>query len=79
MAAGAMAPSPSAQAVTLALAADRALARLDDIESPLPPFAVVPARALLAGWFAPVAAESRRPWQDVAAHDATDEELAAAA
>jgi hypothetical protein len=34
----------------LSLEVDRALTRLDRIESPAPPFALVPAHALLASW-----------------------------
>ena len=46
----------------LSLEVDRALARLDRIESPTPPFALMPAHALLASWLeaADEAGESMR-------------------
>ena len=46
----------------LSLEVDRALTRLEHIESPEPPFALVPAHALLASWLAgaePVVEERR--------------------
>jgi len=47
----------------LSLEVDRALTRLDQIESPVPPFALVPAHVLLASWLegdAEVAADEER-------------------
>ncbi|HET7226937.1 MAG TPA: hypothetical protein VFK69_14610 [Candidatus Eisenbacteria bacterium] len=73
-AAGAAGPAPSPEALALALDVDRALARLDTIESPAAPFARVPARALLARWCAPVAVAVESP-----ADDAPDHTLPAAA
>jgi hypothetical protein len=44
----------------LSLEVDRALTRLDQIESPEPPFALVPAHVLLASWVEGAADEERR-------------------
>jgi hypothetical protein len=44
----------------LSLEVDRALTRLERIESPEPPFAMVPAHVLLASWLEGAADEERR-------------------
>lgn len=44
----------------LSLEVDRALTRLERIESPEPPFALVPAHVLLASWLEGAADEERR-------------------
>jgi hypothetical protein len=44
----------------LSLEVDRALTRLEQIESPEPPFALVPAHVLLASWLEGAADDERR-------------------
>ncbi len=45
------------RASPLSLEVDRALARIEEIESPVPPFARVPAHVLLAGWLSGAACD----------------------